>query len=189
MMDQEEIQAIQACQQGRLNEFSRLYERYVEKIYRFIYYKTGHRQICEDLTSLTFLKALEHVSDYKVDRGMFSSWLYRIAQNTVIDHYRTSKPQVSLDDLFQLSSQQDLSDDTEIKLALDEVKTYLASLEADVRDLLIMRLWQGLTYQEIADITGKSEGALKMAAARALKRLRASLPPLAFIIMGCLIYG
>lgn len=174
-MDQAERQAIAACQTGELTQFTLLYERYIEKIYRFVYFKTFHQETAEDLTSFTFMKALEHIADYEVARGNFSSWLYRIAQNTVIDHYRTTKQEVDIEQAFNLASGQNVAAETEVSLALQEVQTYLKSLEPDTRELIIMRLWQGLSYQEIAELTGKSEGALKMAASRALKQLRSSV--------------
>jgi len=174
-MDTIELQAVARCQAGELAHFTLLYERYLEKVYRFIYFKTYHRQTAEDLTSLTFMKALEKVGSYDAGKGRFSSWLYRIAQNTVIDHYRTAKQEVNIDEVFDLASRQDIAEEAHLNQELDKVKSYLKSLDTATRELLIMRLWQGLSYQEIADITGRTEGSLKMAAARALKQLRLSL--------------
>lgn len=182
-MDQTELRAITACQAGELTQFSLLYTMYIEKIYRFIYYKTWHRPTAEDLTSLTFMKALEHIADYSSTRGNFSSWLYRIAQNTVIDHYRTAKAEANIDDMYDLASRQNIAAEAETNLALAEVKDYLKTLDTETRDLLIMRLWQGLSYQEIADLTGKSEGALKMAASRALKTLRSQVSVAALLLL------
>ncbi len=182
-MDQAEIQAITACQRGEKTSFTFLYERYVEKIYRFIYFKTWHQQTAEDITSLTFIKALEHIDDYDLSVGSFSSWLYRIAHNAVVDHYRTAKKEVDLDALFDLSSSENIPAQTEVRRALAEVEDYLKKLPTDTRELLIMRLWQGMSYQEISDITGKSEGSLKMAASRALRELRASLSAAALLLL------
>jgi RNA polymerase sigma-70 factor (ECF subfamily) len=182
-MDQAERQAIAACQTGELTHFNFLYERYLEKIYRFVYFKTWHRQTAEDLTSVTFMKALEHIADYDVARGNFSSWLYRIAHNTVIDHYRTAKQEVDIEQVFNLASGENVAAKTEVNLALEEVKEYLKSLETETRELLIMRLWQGLSYQEISELTGKNESALKMAASRALKSLRANISPAALLLI------
>lgn len=171
-MDQAEAQAIAACQRGELTQFTLLYELYVEKIYRFVYFKTLHRETAEDITSLVFMKALEHIGDYQVAKGSFSSWLYRIAQNTVIDHYRTAKPAIDIDQVWGLAAPHNLIEEVEVKRAVEMVGEYLKLLPPASRDLLIMRLWQGLSYQEMADLTGKSEGALKMAVSRALKQLR-----------------
>src|SRR3989338_419191 len=182
-MDTVELQAVARCQAGELAHFTLLYERYLEKVYRFIYFKTYHRQTAEDLTSLTFMKALEKVGSYDAGKGRFSSWLYRIAQNTLIDHYRTAKQEVNIDEVFDLASRQDIAEEAHLNQELDKVKSYLKSINTATRELLIMRLWQGLSYQEIADITGRTEGSLKMAAARALKQLRLSLPYTALGLM------
>lgn len=182
-MEPAERQAIAACQTGDLTNFTTLYELYVDKIYRFVYFKTFHQQTAEDLVSVVFMKALENIAKYDVVKGNFSSWLYRIAQNTVIDHYRTTKSTVNLDEMFDLASKQNVVSEVEASLALQEVKDYLTSLDSDTRDLLIMRLWQGLSYQEIAELTGKSEGALKMATSRALKTLRSSISAAAWLLL------
>ena len=99
------------------------------------------------------------------------------------DYYRTAKPAVNIDEVFNLASQQDVMADTQNKIALDKVANYLKTLSAETRELLIMRLWQGLSFAEMAEITGKSEGALKMAVSRALKQLKASLPPALILIL------
>lgn len=182
-MDQAEAKAIAACQEGELTSFTFLYDLYAAKIYRFVYFKTWHSETAEDITSLTFLKALEHIGDYKAARGNFSSWLYRIAHNTVVDYYRTSKSEVDIDELLDLSSTDNIPAQTDTKQALNEVADYLKTLPTDTRELLIMRLWQGLSYQEIAEITGKSEGSLKMAASRALRDLRSSLSAAALLLV------
>ncbi len=179
-MDRLESQAIAACQAGNLTQFTLLYERYADKLYRFVYFKTWHRETAEDLVSVAFMKALENIAKFDSSRGNFSSWLYRIAHNTVIDHYRTAKPTLDIDEIFGLSAKTNLAEETQINRSLAEVKDYLLKLDQATRDLIIMRLWQGLSYQEIADITGKSAGSLKMAASRALRELRASLSPLAW---------
>lgn len=175
-MDSAELQAVKASQSGNPAQFTVLYERYVTKIYRFIYFKTFHRETAEDLTSLTFMKALEHINDFNAAQGNFSAWLYRIAHNTVIDHYRTGKSNLNLDEVFALAAPQNVAEQAQANLALDKVKAFMQALDQDMQELLLMRLWQGLSYQEIAEITGKSEGSLKMAVSRALKALRRQVP-------------
>ena len=81
---------------------SRIYHRYVDGIYRFIYYKTYDKQTAEDLTSKTFLKAVEKIHTYDKNRGADSSWLYGIARNQVIDHFRINKQSVNIQDIWDL---------------------------------------------------------------------------------------
>lgn len=176
-MDSAELRAIERCQSGQLEDFALLYDRYVKKIYDFVYFKTFHRQTAEDIVSQTFMKALEHIGSYDAGKGNFSSWLYRIAQNSVIDHYRASKPTVDLDAVFDLSSREDVAHDVELKLRLERVQTYLKLLTSEQQQLVMLRIWQGLSYQEIAVVMGKTEAACKMMLSRTLRELQAHLPP------------
>jgi len=99
---------IVSCQQGDLEKFSWLYDKYIKKIYDFIYFKTTHKETAEDLTSQTFFKALEKIKTFNSDKGTFSAWLYQIARNTVIDHYRTMKKTVDIDDVWDMAEDQDI---------------------------------------------------------------------------------
>lgn len=175
-MDQAELTAVRQCQAGEPQAFGLIYDRYVERVYRFLYYKTLHRETAEDLTSQTFLKAMEHMATYDPAKGELVSWLYRIAQNTFIDHYRTRKSTTDIDQAFHLSSGEDVGRATGARLELERVEQALQSLSQEQRDLVSMKLWQELSYQEIAELTGKTQGALKMALSRTLKQLRIQLP-------------
>ena len=89
-MENDEFAIVQSCQKGSVEDFGRLYDLYIKKIYNFIYYKTHHQETAEDLVSIVFTKALKKINTFD-NSGTFSAWLYRIARNTVIDHYRTKK--------------------------------------------------------------------------------------------------
>jgi RNA polymerase sigma-70 factor, ECF subfamily len=182
-MESTELQAIEACQRGERAAFGVLYDVYLTQVYRFLYYKTLHRETTEDLTSQTFMKAMEHIQEYDAAKGKFSSWLYRIAQNTFIDHYRARKITVSLDQVFELAAKESLTSEMEAKYDLVRVQAYLASLDIEARDLIQMRVWQGLSYAEISDITGKNEGAVKMAFSRALKQLKSQVPLTVLVLL------
>jgi RNA polymerase sigma-70 factor, ECF subfamily len=174
-MQYNEKELIENSQRGDSEAFGRLYDRHVRTIYDFIYYKTRHKETAEDLTSQTFFKALKNISSVDPDRAIVS-WLYKIAHNSVLDHYRTMRHQDDIDDCY------DLSDDTDVVGALDnaeevkKVKDYLHKLTPLERDVVIMRVWQELSYKEIADIIGKSEANSKMIFSRTLKKLRTLIP-------------
>jgi RNA polymerase sigma-70 factor (ECF subfamily) len=183
MLDMHDERAIiEACLKGDTARFAELYDAYIRPIYDFIYYKTHHRETAEDLTSETFFKALKNIQKFDQNRS-FKSWLYAIANHTVIDHYRTARPTKDIDDVWDLPGEDNMVRDAETKLALAEVQKHLGKLSAIQRDILVLRLWQDLSYKEIAEIVGKSEANSKMIYSRAIAQLRASVPAGVFAIL------
>jgi RNA polymerase sigma-70 factor, ECF subfamily len=170
-MPYNEKELIEKSQRGDSQAFGQIYDRYIRTIYDFIYFKTRHKETAEDLTSQTFFKALKNISSVDSNRSIHS-WLYKIAHNTVLDHYRTTRRQEDIDDCY------DLSDDTDVVGTLDnaeevkKVKGYLHELTPLERDIVIMRVWQELSYKEIAEVIGKTEANSKMIFSRTLKKLR-----------------
>ncbi len=154
------------------SQFGQLYDQHVRKIYNYIYYRTHHKETAEDLTSTVFMKALENFQSFNPEKGNFSMWIYRIAKNALIDHYRTLKQNLNIDDIWDISSQTEIPKDTDTHMQLEKVKKYLKTLKPVQRDIIIMRLWDGLSYQEIADILGKSEGSCKVTFSRAIAEIR-----------------
>jgi len=171
-MESFEEQAIRACQKGDLEKFGALYDKYIGKIYDFIYFRLHHQQQAEDLTSLVFLKAIEKISSYNFNKGAFSTWLYKIARNALIDHFRSTKKEQNLETVWDLSDDQDIEQDTDNQAQWKKVQTYLDKLEKEQREIILFRVWDGLSYQEIAEITGRTPAALKMAFSRAINKLR-----------------
>ena len=180
----DETKIIKKCQQGELGGFAVLYDYYADKIYRFIYYKTTHRETAEDLTSQTFFKALGAVSSFDLSRGNFSSWLYRIARNLVTDYYRTRKNTEDISDVWDLSDESDPAADLDTRQKILEVGKYLKNIRPEHREIVIMRLWDELSYQEIAGITGRSVASCKMTFSRAMTRLREEL---AYVMAGIIL--
>ena len=168
----EEQELINRCQKGNLKYFSEIYDLYVKKIYEFIYFKTHHKQIAEDLTSQAFLKSLENIGKYDFSKGKFSSWLYAVARNTVIDHYRTQKHNLNIDDAWDISSDDDIELDIENREKIRKLKSHLKNLSSDQRDVVMLRVWNGMSYKEISDIMGKTDTNCKMIFSRATEKLR-----------------
>ncbi|MEK7681150.1 MAG: RNA polymerase sigma factor [Patescibacteria group bacterium] len=179
---QADEQIIINCQKGNLKEFGILYDKYVKRIHDFIYFKTYHKETAEDLASKTFLKALEKISSYNSKIGTFSSWLYCIARNTVIDHYRTKKNTSDIEDVWDLSSGEDIESDIDARENLAQVKAHLAKLSPEHRDIVILRVWQEMSYAEIAEVLGKSEDSCKMMFSRTIAKLREEMPVALFVI-------
>ncbi len=97
IMDGDENLIVKAAVGGDASAFGVLYDRYQPMIYRFVAVKVGRREDAEDITHQVFMSAWQNVAGYRDLGHPFSSWLYRIARNQVIDHYRAKKPDVSLD--------------------------------------------------------------------------------------------
>lgn len=156
--------------------FGELYDIYFDKIYSYIYRKTGDRQLTEDLTSDTFMKALANIKGYQYTGQPFIAWLYRIAGNLVTDHYRARRPVTTLDEGLQVAAGGPSPEDA--ALALDDqqaVAKAIGMLSPDQQDVVMMRFSGGLKLKEIADAVGKTEGAVKALMFRALGSLKAKL--------------
>ena len=176
-MDGEEEKLIRSAVGGDSSAFGSLYDRYQPAIYRFIVVKVGSREEAEDITHQVFLAAWQNIKSYQHRGHPFSSWLYQIARNMVIDHYRAKHDDISFDKLDPESSiipavaQSDLS----IKLQLEKVHRAIQELKPDYQDVIILRFVEDLPLKETAAILKKSEGAVKLAQHRAVRELKKEL--------------
>lgn len=168
---------------GNRMAFGCLYDRYVEELYRFIYYKTHHKQTAEDMTSDVFIKALDHIGSFDGTKGSFRTWLYAIARRTVIDYYRTQKIAVSIDDAWDIPVASDMRQVVHAKVDLAQMQKYMQLLSSDQRDVIVLRLWEDMSFKEIAEILEKSEASCKMAFSRSMKTLREAMPATLFVLL------
>lgn len=177
---QDEEKLVRQTQAGNTAAFGPIYDHYIRPIYTFVYYKTHHKETAEDLTSAVFFKALASIKTVDPQKP-FSPWLYRIAQNAVIDHYRTKKVSADIEDVWDvLSDNVDITEDTNTDLTFAQVKKYMHVLTARERDILMLRIWEEKSYKEIGDILGVSEGNSKVILSRGLDKLRKVMPPILF---------
>lgn len=172
MQSFEEQNLIKVCRGGNLAEFGPLYDRYADKIYRYVFYRVRHKETAQDITAQVFFKALENIKNFDESRGYFSAWLYRIAKNAMADHFRAARTHYNIDDLWDLAGDENPDEDALMKERVIKVKESLKSLDAQQREIVIMRLWDGLSYREIAEIVGKTEGNSKMIFSRAIAKLK-----------------
>jgi len=153
--------------------FAALYRRYVTPIYRYLYSRVGNAADAEDLTTQTFVAALEGLSGYH-ERGSFAAWLFTIARNKAADHYRQHTPQLPLHEALDSPAHGDNPLARMIcREALQRLSALVARLEEDKQELLRLRFAGGLTYPEIARVVDRSEAAVKMAVYRLLRRMEA----------------
>jgi RNA polymerase sigma-70 factor, ECF subfamily len=153
--------------------FSALYDRYVQSIYRYLYYRTGSAPDAEDLTSQTFLAALEALPRYQ-HRGYFAAWLFRIARGKVIDFLRKERNQLPLKDTYPAGV-----DDPLVQVGhADEIAQLTALIrrqDEDDQELIRLRYTAGLPFAQIADILGSNENTVKKSLYRVMARLQKEL--------------
>ncbi|HTY40084.1 MAG TPA: sigma-70 family RNA polymerase sigma factor [Candidatus Paceibacterota bacterium] len=176
MLDGEK-QLIESAVRGEASAFGRLYDHYQPMIYRFVLVKTSRREEAEDLTHQIFVNAWQNIGRYREMGFPFSSWLYRIARNQIVDFYRSQKRTVSIDDVdpeyFAVTGEATLA--VETKLEMERALSAVRSLKADYQDVILMRFVEDLSLKEVAEALGKSEGAVKLVQHRALQKLRTIL--------------
>jgi len=177
-MEQESDSALIARAKKDPEAFGLLYERYVDKIYNYIYYRTSNRHEAEDLTARTFYRALKHIPRY-VDRGApFSAWLYRIAHNLVANWHRdrSRRRLISLDSIATTKSRRagpaELAEKNEEQ---DLLLQAVHCLPPERQQLLILKHVEQMTNAEIGEVMGRTEGAIKSLYHRTLVALRKEL--------------
>lgn len=157
--------------------FGELYELYVDRVYRYIYYRTGNVHDAEDLTARVFFRAFKHIGRYE-DQGLpFSAWLYRIARNLVANWYRDSskRTMVPLDSANQRQSGAGPELSAELLEDKETLLEAIRRLPAERQELLILKYVEQLSNVEIGQIMGRSEGAIKSLYFRTLGNLRQNL--------------
>jgi RNA polymerase sigma-70 factor (ECF subfamily) len=175
-IDTNESELVRRAHQGDREAFGDLYERYLDDVYRYVYYRVSDHQYAEDLTERVFLKAWQNMSGYQVGKAPFQAWIYRIAHNTVIDHYRTRKETLTLKENVGVP---DGNVNVEAQLLFKEQSQRLAQaitrLSPAHQHVLVLRFIKGFSTKEVAQIVDRSEGAVRVLQHRALKAMRAFL--------------
>jgi RNA polymerase sigma-70 factor (ECF subfamily) len=175
--DSDESELIEQAKTDK-DAFGRLYERYVDRIYNYVYYRTGNAEDAEDLTARIFFRAMQHIGNYH-DRGLpFSAWLYRIAHNLVANWHRdrSRRKIISLDDITQWQAPEKGPEFvTQLMEDKDALLSAIRRLPAERQELLILKFVEQLSNAEIGDIMGRSEGAIKSLYHRTLLALRDDL--------------
>lgn len=154
--------------------FADIYNQTIQPVYRYLRSHVQTVPEAEDLTSQTFIAAYENLPRYR-EKGHFTAWLFRIARSKLIDHYRTSRSEASLDVIENLGSM----DNSLIQFArrdeITKLKVLIQSLDEDERDLIRLRYVADLPFSEIAEILGKREDAVKKSLYRLLATLKSQM--------------
>lgn len=171
-------EALALVTQGEKEAFGILYDRYIERIYNYIYYRTGNQHDAEDLTARVFIRALRHIENY-TDRGVpFSAWLYRIAHNLVANWHRDNsrKQELPLDDGFPMNADHDHPERALMQNEeQDALQWVISRMPDDRQQLLVLKFVEHLSNAEIGVIMERTEGAVKSLYHRTLLSLRDEL--------------
>lgn len=172
-METDDAVYARACREGDANAFGALYDRYIERIYSFVYYKTFSKEIAEDIVSTVFLKAYERLGSFDTRRGNFSQWIYSIARNAVVDHYRTRKVHADVEDIFDLGENERTEEKIDARDLLEKIEKHVRTLKPREREVVLLRVWEGRSYDEIAEMVGGTPASVKMVFSRAIRDIRA----------------
>lgn len=172
-----ETELIRKAAQGDSSAFGVLYERYLNPIYRYLYFRIGDEASAEDMTEEVFVRAWESLPRYQVRKDSFKSWLYRIAHNLYVDTLRKKTPQTIENEEMEnkrdehplpeetLSRQQDMATLTRAVQQLNDIE----------QQVVLLRFVDGLSHREVGRFIGKSEQASRVIQHRALTALHAIL--------------
>jgi RNA polymerase sigma-70 factor, ECF subfamily len=172
-----ERQLVLQAQAGNAEAFGQLYDAYMERIYRFVYFRVEDQQTAEDLTSQVFLRAWNNLDRFRLGGTPYLAWLYTIAHNAVIDHYRTRKVTTPLEDvrLSQPDYAEVVENDIDLAVEMSSIKSAMRTLTDDQQQVLTLKFIEGMTNDEIARHLGKREGAVRALQMRGLRALAKQL--------------
>ena len=167
---------VRRAQKGEAAAFAGLYENFYGPIFRYVSFKMGNTTEAEDITEEVFLRMLESIHTFRWVGRPFSSWLFRIAHNLIVDHFRKKSRErtTPLDAAIHVigSSASDLDSQVEIKLAMDEVREAMGGLTDLQREVISLRFAGGLSVLETAKVVGKKENAVKALQFAGIQKLR-----------------
>lgn len=164
---------VSRVQNGEREAFALLYQEYFERIYRYVYLRIGQVEQAEDLTQEVFLKALNSIGSYQYRGALFSSWLFRIAHNLIIDHYRKSKNNVILLAGSEIGGDQgDPVGTAERTIETAAIQKAIETLPPHQRQVLSLRFGAQMSVAETAKTMGKTDGTVKKLQFEALTKLR-----------------
>jgi RNA polymerase sigma-70 factor (ECF subfamily) len=168
----EEARLVHQAKSGDSEAFALLYDAYVERVYRYILFRVSDDETTEDLVSQVFLKAWQGLDRYKSGGSPFIAWLYTIARNLVIDHYRAKKDFLPLEKVRALPSDiQSPPEEVEVRFDLEAMRDGLQALTGDQQQVLILKYIAGLPNENIAKVMNKQEGTIRGLQMRALQTL------------------
>ena len=174
---------VEQAQAGDAEAFGRIYDRYVDTVFRFIYFRVGNRQLAEDLTSDTFLRALKRIGSFTWQGRDLGAWLVTIARNLVADHFKSGRYrlEVTAGDVLDADREDRGPEGSPESAVVDHITnvallTAVKRLNPEQQECIVLRFLQGFSVAETAQAMGKNEGAIKALQYRAVRALARLLP-------------
>lgn len=168
---------VKEAAEGDTESFGKLYDAYLEPIYRYVYHQVGDNKMAEDITQEVFIKAWKVIKSCRGREATFKAWLYRIAHNHTVDCLRRQKHEIRIDlDNRDFKEEKQSLDDTLDEIAAGDAASQalseIGSLPDNQRQVVILKFIEGMDNQEISKVMGKSQGAIRVLQFRALAELR-----------------
>ena len=177
MTEAELKQILNKAQNGDQEAFGLIYDHFSGKIYNFIYFRVGHKEVAEDILSDSFVKGWQKINQINSPEAL-SAWLYQIAKNNIIDYYRVKK------DTVQLAEVQDFLEDevnpvdiTNLDFDQKKILQLIKHLPIEQQDVIKYKFFEDMTNEEIAYVMGKTEGTIRVIQHRAITKLKELLNP------------
>jgi len=174
---------VERAQAGEAEAFGLIYDRYMDTVFRFVYFRVGNRQLAEDLTSDTFLRALKRIGSFTWQGRDLGAWLVTIARNLVADHFKSGRYrlEVTTGDVLDADREDRGPEGSPESAVVDHITnvallTAVKQLNPEQQECIVLRFLQGFSVAETAQTMGKNEGAIKALQYRAVRALARLLP-------------
>jgi len=178
--DQQRMEALLIlAQRGDGEAFGQIYDRYVDSVYRYVYYRVGSATLAEDLTSETFLRALRRIDSFSWQGKDIGAWFVTIARNLVTDHFKSSRfrLEVTTADILDADRADDgIEEEVVERLTNAVLIDAVRKLKPEQQECVVLRFLQGLSVAETAEVMGRTEGAIKQLQLRAVRVLAKLMP-------------
>ncbi|MGC9670162.1 ECF subfamily RNA polymerase sigma factor, BldN family [Planosporangium sp. 12N6] len=174
---------VERAQAGDAEAFGLIYDRYFDTVFRFVYFRVGNRQLAEDLTADTFLRALKRIGSFTWQGRDLGAWLVTIARNLVADHFKSGRYrlEITTGDVLDAERAESGPEGSPESAVVDHITnvallTAVKQLNPEQQECIVLRFLQGFSVAETAQAMGKNEGAIKALQYRAVRTLARLLP-------------
>jgi len=175
--DQSELrELVEQAKRGDLEAYAEIYQRLYDRVYAYVLHQVGNRTHAEDITAGVFVGALEKLDGFSWKGAGFSAWIFRIARNDVLDHFRQSRKRerelAITDEIRELPAKTSVAGSVEAAWSATELLQAIRKLSVDQQQVVLLRLVGNLSNRQIGEVLSRSEGAVKALQHRALGNLR-----------------